>query len=80
MYIHNAGSGVKHITVQWTDSSASTTYDILHQYSVSAKAYLLFDGGAYIVLEEGDQIKIRTETGSTFTFIGTFEQIGLTRQ
>lgn len=80
MYIHNTGGGSKHITVQWTDASTSTTYDILNQYSVSAKAYLLFDGGAYIVLEEGDQIKITTESGSTFTFIGTFEEVGLTRQ
>ena len=79
MYIHNTTGSNKHITVQWTDASASTTYDILSQYTVSAKAYLLFDGGAYIVLEEGDQIKITTETGSTFTFIGTFEEVGLTR-
>ena len=80
MYIHNTGGGAKHITVQWIDASTSTTFDILYQYSVSSKNYLQFDGGAYIVLEEGDQIKITTESGSDFTFIGTFEEIGLTRQ
>lgn len=80
MFIHNTSGSNKHITVQWTDSSTNTTYDILSQYTVSAKAYLLFDGGAYIVLEEGDVIKITTETGSTFTFIATFEEVGLTRQ
>ena len=79
MFIHNTSGSNKHITVQWTDSSASTTYDILNQYTISAKTYVLFNGGAYIVLEEGDQIKITTETGSTFTFIGTFEEEGLTR-
>jgi len=41
---------------------------------------LQFDGNAYIVLEEGDAIKITTESGSTFSFIATFEEIGLTRQ
>lgn len=80
MYIHNAGSGSKYITVQWVDTSASATHDILTQYSMNAKSYLQFDGNAYIVLEEGDQIKIETESGSTFTFIGTFEEVGLTRQ
>jgi len=80
MYIHNIGGSTKHITVQWVDSSASATYDILTQYSFNSKQYLQFDGAAYIVLEEGDQIKLTTETGSSFTFIATFEQIGLTRQ
>jgi hypothetical protein len=79
MFIHNTSGSNKHITVQWTDASSSTTYDILSQYTISAKTYVLFDGGAYIVLEEGDQIKITTETGSTFTFIATFEEVGLTR-
>jgi hypothetical protein len=80
MFIHNTSGSNKHITVQWTDASTSTTYDVLSQYTISAKTYVLFDGGAYIVLEEGDAIKITTETGSTFTFIATFEEIGLTRQ
>lgn len=80
MYIHNTGGSTKHITVQWIDSSASATYDILTQYTLTAKNYLQFDGNAYIVLEEGDSIKITTESGSTFSFIATFEETGLTRQ
>jgi len=80
MYIHNAGSGSKYITVQWIDSSASATHEILNQYTMNAKEYLQFNGGAYIALEEGDQIKIETESGSVFTFIATFEETGLTRQ
>jgi hypothetical protein len=51
----------------------------LTQYNFTAKNYLQFDGNAYIVLEEGDQLKITTESGSTFSFIATFEQVGLTR-
>jgi hypothetical protein len=79
MYINNTGGSSKHITVQWFDASASATYDIITQYSVGAKTYLKFDGGDYIVFEEGDKLKITTESGSTFNFIATFEETGLTR-
>jgi hypothetical protein len=40
---------------------------------------LQFDGNAYIVLEEGDKIKITTQSASSFSFIATFEEEGLTR-
>ena len=79
MYIHNTGGSTKHITVQWYDASANTTLDILTALDFSTKEYLQFDGNAYIVLEEDDKIKITTEAGSTFSFIATFEQEGLTR-
>jgi len=79
MYVHNTGGSTKHITVQWYDSSAATTLDILTAYDFTSKAYLQFDGAAYIVLEEGDKIQITTQASSTFSFIATFEQIGLTR-
>ncbi len=80
MYVHNTTVSTKHITVQWYDASANSTLDILTQYSLTSKNYLHFFDNAYIVFEEGDQLKITTETGSTFSFIATFEQIGLTRQ
>jgi hypothetical protein len=79
MYIHNTGGSTKHITVQWYDASANTTLDILTQYNFASKTYLQFDGNAYIVLEEDDKIKITTEAGSSFSFIATFEEEGLTR-
>ena len=79
MYIHNTGGSTKHITVQWFDASANSTLDILTQYDFTSKNYLQFDGNAYIVFEEGDQLKITTQSGSTFSFIATFEQEGLTR-
>ena len=79
MYIHNTGGSTKHITVQWFDASASTTLDILTAYDFTSKAYLQFDGNAYIVLEEGDKIKITTQSASSFSFIATFEEEGLTR-
>ena len=79
MYIHNTGGSTKHITVQWYDASAATTLDILTEYDFTSKAYLQFDGAAYIVLEEGDRLQITTQSASSFSFIATFEQIGLTR-
>ena len=80
MYIHNTGGSTKHITVQWFDASANTTLDILTQYDFTSKTYLQFDGNAYIVFEEGDKLKITTQSASTFSFIATFEEEGLTRQ
>ena len=79
MYVHNTGGSTKHITVQWFDASANSTLDILTSYDFSSKTYLQFDGNAYIVLEEGDKIKITTQSSSTFSFIATFEEEGLTR-
>jgi hypothetical protein len=63
----------------WNDASAATSYDILTEYNFTSKAYLQFDGNAYIVLEEGDKIQITTEAGSTFSFIATFEVFGAQR-
>ena len=80
MFSHNTTGSNKHMTVTWYDASSATSLDILNQYTISAKTYVQFDGGAYIVLEEGDNIKITSESGSTFTFIATFEETGLTRQ
>ena len=79
MYIHNTGANTKHITVQWYDASAASTLDILTAYNLTTKQYLEFNGVAYIVLEEGDRLQIITEASSSFSFIATFEQIGLTR-
>ena len=79
MYIHNTGGSTKHITVQWYDASSATTLDILTALDFTSKEYLQFDGNAYIVLEENDKLKITTQSGSSFSFIATFEEEGLTR-
>jgi hypothetical protein len=79
MYIHNTGGSTKHITVQWFDASANSTLDILTSYDFTSKNYLQFDGNAYIVFEEGDKLKITTQSASSFSFIATFEEEGLTR-
>ena len=79
-YIHNTSGSTKHITLTWYDSSAAVSYDILSQYNFNSKDYLKFDGGAYVVLEEGDQVKVTPEAGSSFTVLLTFVLKGNQRE
>lgn len=73
MYLFNGSGSTKHMTVYWTDSSASTDIYVLNQNTINAKEYLRMDGGAYVVMEEGDKVMMRSEAGSTFSTICTFE-------
>lgn len=75
MYLFNGTGSTKHATVYWTDSSAAANIYVLNQNTVSSKEYLRIDGGAYVVMEEGDTVKMITEAGSTFSTICTFELI-----
>jgi hypothetical protein len=79
LYVHNTGGGSKTLTVQWYDASAATTIDILTAVAYTSKTYTQFDN-AYVVFEEGDQLRVTPEATSAFAIIATFEQIGLTRQ
>ncbi len=74
-YVINHTSGGKHVDVLWYDSSTTTEIKVLDNYTLNAKSYLKFDGGAYVVLEEGDQIRVETEAGSDMSVINTFEVI-----
>lgn len=78
LYLHNTTGSTKSITCEWYDASASASWDILTAYSMASKEYLKFDG-SYIVLEEGDQLRVTTETGSTFSVLATFELYGAQR-
>jgi hypothetical protein len=76
----NQGSSNKHITFSWTDTSASVTYSFVFEEVVSAKTMRDFDTSAtYFVMEEGDILKVTTESASTFAVLATFELEGLTR-
>lgn len=79
-YLHNASGSTKHITLTWYDSSAAVSYDILSQYSFNSKDYLKLDGGSYVVLEEGDQVRVTPEAGSTFAIAMTFVLKGNQRE
>ena len=79
LYVHNTSGNNKFITVQWYDASADASIDILTQVPYAAKTYTQFSN-AYVVFEEGDQLRITTESTSAFAIIATFEETGLTRQ
>lgn len=75
LYVLNGSGSTKYITVTWHDKSQNIDISILYQYGVNTKEFLKIDGGAYMVLEEGDYVTITSESGSTFSTIATFEQI-----
>lgn len=79
-YIHNTSGSTKHITLTWYDSSAAVSYDLLSQYNFGSKDYLKLDGGSYVVLEEGDQVRVTPEAGSTFAIAMTFVLKGNQRE
>lgn len=73
MYLFNGTGSTKSMTVYWTDTSASADIYVLNQNSITSKEYLRIDGGAYVVMEEGDKVMMQSETGSSFSTICTFE-------
>ena len=55
------GSSAANITLKWTDTSASATYDLLSTFSVAADNYLQLSD-ANIILEAGDILKMQCAT------------------
>lgn len=74
-YVTNASGNNKFINVWWYDKSTNTEYMVVNSYIIAHTGFLRFDGGAYVVLEEGDQIRLESESGSTMSAINTFEVI-----
>lgn len=76
MYAHNSVGTNKYLTVDWYDVSTNTHVNILEEYNFTAKQYFQFSGnGSSIVLEEGDEVHMQSETGSSFGVVCTFELI-----
>ena len=74
MYLFNNSGSTKSISVYWRDSSASTNIYV-HNGTIAAGSYARQDGGAYVVLEEGDTVVAQDEAGSSFSTICTFELV-----
>jgi hypothetical protein len=72
MYLFNNTGSTKTISVYWRDSSASANIYV-QDGAVASKNYVRMDGGAYVVMEEGDTIVMQDEAGSSFSTICTFE-------
>lgn len=75
LYAMNNGGSTKHVSVWWYDKSTTTEIEVLNQTPLTTKTYVKLDGGAYVVLEEGDEIRVQTEAASTISTISTFELV-----
>ena len=72
MYLFNNSGSTKSISAYWRDSSASVDIYVYND-TIASKSYVRMDGGAYVVLEEGDTVVMQDEAGSSFSTICTFE-------
>ena len=72
-YISNHTGNNKTVSVWWYDSSAAVEITVIDAYQLATTQYLRFDGAAYVVLEEGDQVRITPEAASSMSAINTFE-------
>ena len=80
LHVANSTSSNKHISLSWYDLSASLNIPITFETTISSKtSFDAMTNTQYFVMEEGDYIIATSESGSTMSIIGTFEQIGLTR-
>lgn len=69
----NNTASAKNFTAWWYDKSNDTEVAIVVAYPLAAKTFLKFDGGAYVTLEEGDEVRVEVEAGATASVICTFE-------
>lgn len=74
MYIFNNSGSTKTISVYWRDSSANANIYV-YNGGLASKDFVRQDGGAYVVMEEGDTVVMQDEAGSSFSTICTFELI-----
>lgn len=72
LYAHNASASSKTFSAWWYDSSTETEIAIFLDSPLTAKSYIKMDG-SYILLEEGDEIRVKSETGSVCTCVITVE-------
>ena len=73
LYAVNHTASAKNFSAWWYDASEGVSVTIVESYPISSKNYFLLDGNAYIVLDEGDQIQVKSETGSTCSCLVTLE-------
>lgn len=65
LHAYNGTSSAKNFDVFWYDKSTGTEVKVITSYPLAASTYLQFGGdGKYVVLEEGDEIRVQIETGA----------------
>jgi hypothetical protein len=69
--VNHAGNN-KFVDIIWYDASDNLEHFVIDNYVLTPTQFIKFDG-AYIVLEEGDQVRVQVESGATMNVINTFE-------
>jgi hypothetical protein len=73
LFVSNHTSGSKTIDVYWQhEHDPNHKIYILFQKSLSAKDFLQFSNGS-VVFKPGDSMWVKTESGSDYTLIATFD-------
>jgi hypothetical protein len=65
LYAHNGTASAKNFSAWWYDASANLEIPVVVDYQLDAKEFLRIDGGAIVVLQEGDEVRAKIETGAT---------------
>lgn len=65
LYAYNGTSSAKNFRAWWYDKSANALIPVVYDYPLAAKTFLKFDGGSYVTLDEGDEIRVWIESGAT---------------
>jgi hypothetical protein len=73
-YVVNHTGNNKQVDIIWYDKSTLTEIKVIDNYVLSPTQFLKFDG-SFVVLEEGDEIRVETEAASTMSCINTFEVV-----
>jgi len=73
LYVANVGANNKTATVYWYDKSTDAEFAIVNK-TFNSGAVEQWNGGAYVVMEEGDEIRVAIQDNqTTFTFIASLE-------
>jgi len=73
LYVANVGANNKSASVYWYDKSTNAEYAIVNK-TFNTGAVEQWNGGAYVVMEEGDEIRTAIQDDqTTFTFIVSVE-------
>jgi hypothetical protein len=69
----NRGAGNKHISIYWYDKSTNTSIEVVHERTISAKTSAVIDSNFSFVMDEEDELRAISETGSTMTVVASFD-------
>ena len=72
-HIGNHTGNNKTVSLWWYDSSENIEVVVIDAYSLDARKFIEFGNSNYIVLDEGDEIRVTSETGSSMSIIITVE-------